>query len=43
MVQSYSAPFFFIYKMEKGPKVCTCGSTQNPNGYCDGSHNNQNG
>jgi len=20
---------------------CGCGNTQNPNGYCDGSHNNK--
>jgi len=23
------------------PKPCSCGNTQNPDGFCDGSHNNQ--
>ena len=26
-----------IYKKQDRPK-CGCGNTQDPNGYCDGSH-----
>ena len=26
-----------IYKKQDRPK-CGCGNTQNPDGYCDGSH-----
>ncbi|CAI8190018.1 MAG: Uncharacterised protein [Formosa sp. Hel1_33_131] len=28
-----------IYKKQDRPK-CGCGNTQNPDGYCDGSHSN---
>ena len=27
-----------IYKKQDRPQ-CGCGNTQEPNGYCDGSHN----
>jgi len=29
-----------IYKKQDRPK-CGCGNTQDPNGYCDGSHLNK--
>ena len=29
-----------IYKEQERPK-CGCGNTQDPNGYCDGSHLNK--
>ena len=28
-----------IYKKQDRPK-CGCGNTQNPDGYCEGSHSN---
>ena len=28
-----------IYKKQDRPK-CGCGNTQDPDGYCDGSHSN---
>jgi CDGSH-type Zn-finger protein len=28
-----------IYKKQDRP-MCGCGNTQDPNGYCDGSHSN---
>ena len=29
-----------IYKKQDRP-LCGCGNTQDPNGYCDGSHYNK--
>jgi CDGSH-type Zn-finger protein len=29
-----------IYKKIERP-MCGCGNTQDPNGYCDGSHSNK--
>ena len=28
-------------KLTKADRPCGCGNTQDPNGYCDGSHSNK--
>ena len=28
-------------KLNKADRPCGCGNTQDPNGYCDGSHSNK--